>query len=66
MSIPALDDEGYLPPGVHVATMEELEALFGQFRSSDCRPPLFTKLREFIGEAKATNFVEEVIVDGSL
>jgi len=27
--IPDLDDTGFLPPGVHVATLEEIEARFG-------------------------------------
>jgi hypothetical protein len=28
--IPAFNDDGYLPPGVHQATMEEIAARFGQ------------------------------------
>jgi hypothetical protein len=28
--IPALEDEGYLPPGIHPASIEEIDARFGQ------------------------------------
>lgn len=28
--IPACNDEGYLPPGIHPATLEEIAARFGQ------------------------------------
>ncbi len=28
--IPRLDDRGYLPPGLHPATLDEIEARFGK------------------------------------
>jgi hypothetical protein len=28
--IPAFNDDGYLPPGIHTATLEEIAVRFGQ------------------------------------
>ena len=33
--IPDFDEQGYLPPGVHVASLDEIEARFG--RQSEVR-----------------------------
>jgi hypothetical protein len=63
--IPSFDQNGNLPEGIHDCTMEEAAERFGTFQNSDCRPQLWAKLTEFIGETKAGAFVEAMLIDGS-
>ena len=65
MSIPSLDDEGYLPEGVHDCALEEVRARFGSFTTSDHRIMLCDKLLFLIAEADKTGLLKEVIIDGS-
>jgi hypothetical protein len=65
MPIPALNDRGFLPEGIHDCTIDEAQARFGVFQASDRRPQLWTKLCEFLREAKACGIVEAVLLDGS-
>ena len=65
MPIPALTAEGFLPPGVHDCTLEELHREFGQFQRSDARPRLFRRLEAFIRDAIRTGYFCAIIVDGS-
>ena len=61
----AFDEQGFLPPGVHDCTMNEIKARFGSFQSTDRRPQLFAKLMAFHGEAKVAGIFRAIIVDGS-
>ncbi len=63
--IPPFNQDGCLPEGIYNCTMDEAVERFGGFQTSDRRPQLWTKLTEFIGEAKAGAFVEAVLIDGS-
>lgn len=65
MPIPALDDRGVLPPGVHDCSLEELEARFGRFQGSDRRMDLCARLAAFCREARGSPLIVEVLVDGS-
>lgn len=65
MPIPKLNQRGYLPVGIHTCTLEEIRKRFGTFTNSDHRVQLFDKLLELIANAKATNAVDEVIINGS-
>lgn len=65
MPIPPLTDLGFLPPGVHDATLEEVEERYGRFRSSEKRVELFTKLRQYLTELTTWGHVQEVLIDGS-
>jgi len=65
MPIPALDHEGFLPPGVHVCTMAELRERFGSFRGSDRRPVLFGRLQSLVDQARSSGLFCGVLVDGS-
>jgi hypothetical protein len=62
--IPDLDD-GVLPEGVHICTLEELDKTFGVFRRTDQRLNLMKKLRSYIDEARAAENARAVIIDGS-
>lgn len=61
----ALQQSGYLPPGVHDLSLAEVHEHFGTFQSSDQRPRLFKKLDQFLDLARAAGIVRFVIVDGS-
>lgn len=65
MAIPALDQNGFLPVGVHDCTLDELKARFGSFQVTDRRPQLFARLEAFLSEANACGLVVSILVDGS-
>lgn len=65
MPIPALNDDGLLPEGVHDCTLEEIRERFGSFQRTDARCRLFERLEAFVRDARASGIVVAVIVDGS-
>jgi len=65
MPIPALDQYGLLPDGIHDCTLEEAAGRFGTFQGSDRRPRLWARFMAFVREAKACGLVEAVLVNGS-
>ncbi len=60
-----LDADRLLPVGIHDATMDEVEELFGGFQSADRRPRLFAKLVEYVTALRKAEFASSLIVDGS-
>jgi hypothetical protein len=60
--IPPFDENGYLPAGVHRATLDEIEARFG--RESELRRVQMESLRWLVELAKQTG-VERVVINGS-
>jgi hypothetical protein len=65
MPIPELDSRGFLPHGVHDASLGEVLERFGRFRETDRRQTLAGQLVAFMEEARRTGLVASVIVDGS-
>ena len=65
MPIPPLDDEGFLPEGIHDASLEEVGQRFGQFQQSERRVRLQAALRAFAEAATRSGLVAALIVDGS-
>ena len=65
MAIPDLDDDGFLPEGVHKCAFDELQQRFGGSQRSDRRSALFVKLVEYIQELRSTGMVAGLVVDGS-
>ena len=63
--IPPLNEHGCLPEGIHDCTMDEAAARFGEFQISDRRPRLWVRFTEFMGEVKACDLMEAVLLDGS-
>src|SRR5690349_20929726 len=59
------DDRGLLPPGIHDATLAEIEASFARFQKTDRRIKLFEKLKAYLTELRRTGWQCEVILDGS-
>jgi hypothetical protein len=65
MPIPPLTGAGLLPEGVHECTLDDIRERFGLFQRMDRRPVLFSRLIEFLKEARESAMVEAVCVDGS-
>jgi hypothetical protein len=65
MPIPELTVEGILPNSIYDCSLEELEAVFGCFRSTDCRIALTNKLKAYIQELRQSGIGSELIIDGS-
>ena len=63
--IPAFNENGWLPEGVHDCSLEEAAARFGTFQVSERRPRMWGKFTEFIGEANASSLIEALLLDGS-
>jgi len=63
--IPAFNEHGCLPEGVHDCDLAEIKLRFGSFQGSDRRAQLFAKLESFMAEAMAAGLVRTVLVDGS-
>jgi hypothetical protein len=60
--IPPLEENGYLAPGIHPATLDEIEARFG--RDSELRRVQADSLRWLINLATRAG-VERIVLDGS-
>ncbi len=60
--IPNFNDEGYLPLGIHRATLEEIAARFGQ--ESEVRQVQMESLRWLVDLAWRTS-VQRIVVNGS-
>jgi hypothetical protein len=60
--IPPFNDSGYLPPGVHPATLAEIEERFG--RSSELRRVQMDSVRWMIDLARRAG-VQRIILNGS-
>jgi hypothetical protein len=65
MPIPDLNENGFLPEGIHEASIEEVRERFGRFQRTDRRPALFTKLSAYLAEVRASGLAVAVILDGS-
>ena len=60
--IPPFTDSGYLPPGVHPATLVEIEARFGQ--SSELRRVQMESIRWMIDLARRAG-IQRIVLNGS-
>jgi hypothetical protein len=60
--IPPLNDDGYLPPGIHPATLEEIAARFGQ--ESELRQVQMESLHWLVDLARRAG-VQRIVVNGS-
>ena len=65
MPIPALTTDGFLPVGIHDATLDEVGLVFGRFKSSDRRVTLFGRLQQYISDLRAWGNANAVLIDGS-
>jgi hypothetical protein len=65
MAIPALDEEGFLPPGIYDCTLDEIRERFGRFNGTEQRPNLYRKLEAFVNVTRSSNLGARLIVNGS-
>lgn len=65
MPIPELSTEGWLPPGLHEATLVEVRQRFGRIQRSDVRVHLMRKLEIYAEEVRNSGIGRELLVDGS-
>jgi hypothetical protein len=65
MSIPNLNEQGLLPPGVYDCSLEEIGERFGTFQSTDRRSRLYERLQEYLTQVRSANLAIAVIVNGS-
>lgn len=63
--IPPFTDDGFLPPGVHAATLAEFEERFVSSTFSSRRRDLFQRLREVVIDAHRTPLARHFYVAGS-
>ena len=61
----AFDYRKLLLPGVHDATLTEIEATFGRFQRSERRSKLFRKLQDYVKALALAECASSVIIDGS-
>lgn len=60
--LPRFNDDGYLPPGIHGATLEEIAARFGH--ESELRQAQMQSLRWLVDLARRAG-VRRIVVNGS-
>ncbi|MBI5774445.1 MAG: hypothetical protein HZA89_11965 [Verrucomicrobia bacterium] len=65
MPVPALNDDGFLPPGIWDCKLAELRERFGIFSGSDQRPRLFARLDDLFQTLQRSGLFETLLVDGS-
>ena len=62
---PIAVEHGLLPPGIHDASLDDIEQRFGSFQRSDRRCRLFASLKMYAEEIRLTVTGAALIVDGS-
>lgn len=65
LPIPALTADGYLPPGVHVCTIEQIQSRFAPPGVTTQRRKVFDALRAHVRDPLVARYVAEVYIDGS-
>lgn len=65
MSIPAFAADGWLPPGVHDCTLDNMERVFVKEIGSARRSRLFGALSAHAQDPAVRQFAEHIVVDGS-
>ena len=63
--IPAFDEYGALPVGIHDCMPSELRERFGSFQSSDRRPLLYARLEQFVRELRRFRSGLVLLINGS-
>jgi hypothetical protein len=63
--LPAWNEFGLLPSGIHTCTLAELESRLGAFQRSDRRIQLCRRLREYLRALRKTAWNVHLLIDGS-
>ena len=65
MPIPALNENGFLPPGIWECSLTEIRERFGQFKVNEQRARLFKRLEEMFQTMQRSGLFAWLLVDGS-
>jgi predicted metal-dependent HD superfamily phosphohydrolase len=63
--IPEFTEQGFLPPGIHQATLAEFKERFVVFQRSDRRFHIFEHLQNLFEQAARSGIVRRIIIAGS-
>ena len=63
--IPTFTREGFLPPGIHQATLDEFKERFVIFQRSDRRFRIFAQLEKLLDQTVRTRIVKRILIAGS-
>jgi hypothetical protein len=63
--IPEFTDAGFLPVGIHRATIDEFKRRFAKFDRSDRRVRLYERLAVLFSDAKQSSVVRRIVFGGS-
>ena len=63
--IPAFTEQGFLPPGIYQATLDEFKERFVIFQRSDRRLRLFVQLEKLLDQAARAGIVKRILIAGS-
>jgi hypothetical protein len=63
--IPAFTEQGFLPPGIYQATLDEFKERFVVFQRSDRRLRLFVQLEKLLDQAARAGIVKRILIAGS-
>ena len=63
--IPAFTAQGFLPPGIHQATLDEFKERFVVFQRSDRRFRIFAQLEKLLDQAARAGIVKRILMAGS-
>jgi len=63
--IPAFTEQGFLPPGIYQATLDECKERFVVFQQSDRRLRLFVQLEKLLDQAARAGIVKRILIAGS-
>ena len=61
--IPAFDENGVLPPGIHPAALDEIELRFGS--ATEIRQAQFESIRWLMAELRMISGIQRVVLNGS-
>jgi hypothetical protein len=63
--LPEFDIDGDLPPGIHQATVDEIERRLARFVVSDRRISLFTRFKQLVAMIRSSGIVDRLVIGGS-
>ena len=63
--IPAFTEQGFLPPGIYQATLDEFKERFVVFQRSDRRFRIFAQLEKLLDQAARAGIVKRILIAGS-
>jgi hypothetical protein len=63
--LPTFTEDGILPAGTHIASLDEISDRYGRFQHTESRPQLMAVLREFVHEVGRSRYMRQLFLAGS-